>query len=51
MYKSTQPNILLMLGFFVLIPFHILAAEESITVTTYYPSPYGVYSDALDIVD
>lgn len=31
--------------FFVFVVFSCFAAEESITVTTYYPSPYGVYNE------
>lgn len=37
--------IFIILAFLALIPTNILAAEESITLTTYYPSPYGVYSE------
>jgi len=35
---------LMVLGYFLLVPFWAWAADETITLTTYYPSPYGSYN-------
>lgn len=44
--KSVQFQVFfLILSSLVILPGVMLAAEESITLTTYYPSPYGVYSE------
>ncbi|MDD5155700.1 MAG: tail fiber domain-containing protein [Candidatus Omnitrophica bacterium] len=43
MHKLKQ--LISFLAFFVAFPSFLFAADESITVTTYYPSPYGVYRE------
>jgi hypothetical protein len=37
--------LLSLLIFILLSPFSVFAADESITITTYYPSPYGAYNE------
>lgn len=44
-YHNTKGLPFLAILLFVVLPILCYGAEESITVTTYYPSPYGVYSE------
>ncbi|MDD5155597.1 MAG: hypothetical protein PHF11_03830 [Candidatus Omnitrophica bacterium] len=43
--SSSKTSLSLFLILFLILPALIFAADESITVTTYYPSPYGVYRE------
>lgn len=44
-YFHKKGLLFLILILFIVLPVFSYGAEESITVTTYYPSPYGVYSE------
>jgi hypothetical protein len=40
-----RPKKLLLFSFFLLSLYPFLFADESLTITTYFPSPYGVYNE------
>ncbi|MDD2680189.1 MAG: hypothetical protein PHO03_05290, partial [Candidatus Omnitrophica bacterium] len=40
-----KPNLFLLSLIFLLLTPFLSLAEESITISTYYPSPYGVYRE------
>lgn len=44
-YNNTIGLFFLVVIILTILPIFSYGAEESITVTTYYPSPYGVYSE------
>ncbi len=45
MVRGGIPTLFLTLLIFVVLPVLLFAADESITITTYYPSPYGSYNE------
>jgi hypothetical protein len=42
-FRINIPSIIVITVIFVLAAYSLIVAEETLTVTTYYPSPYGSY--------